>query len=89
MNNDISKWCSDVTAYLTAAADGSISRNNSENLAAELLAGITFIEMANDAKRWRWLREQRGWPETEMSALNQPPEWFDALADQGMDDEGK
>lgn len=30
-----------VKEYLTAAADGSMSRNNSENLAAELLAQIS------------------------------------------------
>lgn len=53
------------------------------------LTTSTFIEMATDAKRWRWLRQQEGWPETEMAALSQPPEWFDALADQGMDDDGK
>ena len=37
-----------------------------------------------DAKRWRWLREQGGWPETENAASGQPAEWFDRLADENL-----
>jgi len=36
---EIERWAG-VEEYLAAAADGSMSRNNSENLAAELLAQI-------------------------------------------------
>ena len=34
-----------------------------------------------DAIRWRKLREQGGWPDSEAAASGQPPEWFDALVD--------
>jgi len=41
-------------------------------------------EVILDAQRWRWLREQGGWPDTEYAASNQAPEWFDRLADKGL-----
>ena len=34
------KWRAELVPYLTASADGSMSRNNSMNLAAELLDWI-------------------------------------------------
>lgn len=37
-----------------------------------------------DAERWRWLREQRGWPESEAAMLDAMPEDFDKLADEGI-----
>lgn len=39
-----------------------------------------------DAIRWRKLRACGGWPDSESAASDQPPEWFDALAD-GLPDE--
>ena len=39
-----------------------------------------------DARRWRWLRAQQGWPDTEAAAGGAAPEWFDALADAGLDE---
>lgn len=37
-----------------------------------------------DAKRWRWLREQKGWPDTEAAVSGYTPEQFDAMADKGL-----
>jgi hypothetical protein len=41
-------------------------------------------ELERDAYRWRWLRHQRGWPESEMTVMNWMPEQFDALADEAL-----
>lgn len=56
-----SKLLAEIIGYLTAAADGGMSRNNSENLASELLAKIEEHESKGnqdhaDAARYRKLR---------------------------------
>ena len=43
-----------------------------------------ILELVIDAKRWRWLRNQEGWPASECEASGQPPEWFDRMADEGI-----
>lgn len=39
------------------------------------------LAVIRDALRWRKLRQQGGWPDTEAAAGGQPAEWFDSLAD--------
>jgi len=57
-----------------------------EETAGNTEAQIAYLadrsRMELDAARWRWLREQEGWPETECAASGQSPEWFDRLADE-------
>lgn len=47
-----------------------------------------FLEQASelyaDAQRWRWLRQQKGWPESEAAMMAAKPEDYDALADAGI-----
>ena len=46
-------------------------------------------ELERDAFRWRWLRQCRGWPETEAATMNWMPEQFDSLADEALAREGR
>ena len=41
-------------------------------------------KMCVDAARWRWLREQEGWPDSEAAVMGYSPEEFDRMADSGM-----
>lgn len=45
---------------------------------------IEFLELRQDAERWRWIRSCGSWPETEMWASDAKPEDFDRIADDGM-----
>jgi hypothetical protein len=40
--------------------------------------------LRKDAERWRWMRKQQGWPESEAAMAGATPEEFDRLADEGM-----
>lgn len=48
-----------------------------------------FLEHAHalyvDAMRWRWMRKQEGWPESEAQMSGATPQVFDKLADDGID----
>lgn len=50
----------------------------------EYMRELTSTEM--DAERWRWLRKQEGWPDSEAAMLGAKPEEFDKMADVGMRD---
>jgi hypothetical protein len=41
-------------------------------------------DATRDAERWRWLRQQQGWPESEAAMIDAKPEDFDAMADAAM-----
>jgi hypothetical protein len=38
-------------------------------------------QVDQDAKRYQWLREQRGWPESEAAMIGISPEGFDETID--------
>lgn len=40
--------------------------------------------LRKDAERWRWLRKQGGWPDSEAAVIGATPEDFDRMADEGM-----
>lgn len=41
--------------------------------------------LAQDARRWRWLRECQGWPDSEAAVSGFTPEQFDSMADAALD----
>jgi len=43
--------------------------------------GDVLAQLRKDADRWRWLRQQGGWPDTEAAMMNATPENFDEMAD--------
>ena len=49
------------------------------------LAEVSFAAgratLLEDAIRWRWFRQQQGWPDTEAAMMGAKPEQFDAMAD--------
>ena len=44
-------------------------------------ARAEIAALRRDAERWRWLRQQQGWPDSEAAMLQATPEQFDASAD--------
>lgn len=59
---------------------------HSNELPHEYMRPLTQVEL--DAERWRWLRMQQGWPDSESAASGESPEWFDRLADEGIKSNG-
>ncbi len=60
-----------------------------ENFAPELLGKLLGERMEiehlrEDAYRWRWLRMQGGWPDSEAAMMNALPDDFDRMADEAM-----
>ena len=40
-----------------------------------------------DAARWRWLRKQKGWPDSEAGVDGFTPEQFDEMADKAIEND--
>lgn len=55
-----------------------------ETLSSRLANPAIIKRLNEDAIRWRWLRNQGGWPDSEAATSGFTPEQFDEMADEGI-----
>lgn len=59
----------------------SLQDNKSLTICCDETTAQHIDDAFTDAERWRWLRQQGGWPESEAAMSEATPKEFDALAD--------
>ena len=75
-----------VNSHLTAKGIATVNDSLVIETIDELIAKIEQIkqergQVDQDAIRYQWLREQRGWPESEAAMIGISPEGFDETID--------